>query len=379
MGFRIAIDAHMVGERETGNETYTVNLLRGLAHQSGADRYLLLTPQPTRLSSLDLPSNFEPIRVRPGQSFIRVPLATPVVARRQKADLLHMTTYVAPPWSPCPTVVTIHDLSFLEYPSAFTFRVGTMLRSLVPGSVARAARVIAVSEWTKRDLVRRYGLPPEKITVTHEAPPPGFHPLPDAQRYPLPSGVHEPFVLAVGNLEPRKNLMRLIQAFALMVRHQGFSGSLVLVGKAGRRAGDAQRAVREAGLESRVVFTGFVSHEDLNLLYNRASLFVYPSLYEGFGLPPVEAMACGCPVVASNVTAMPEVLGDAALLVDPLSVPELAHAIAAVLERPELSGSLREKGRQRAAGYSWAATAARTHEVYAEVLDARRAATKASP
>jgi glycosyltransferase involved in cell wall biosynthesis len=371
VGFRIAVDAHMVGERETGNETYTVNLLRGLAQQPAADRYLCLSPHPSRLRSLELPANFEPVRVWPAPSLIRVPVATPIAVSRQKADLLHMTTYVAPPWSPCPMVVTIHDLSFLEYPNAFSWRVRTMLTTLVPGSVKRAARVIAVSEWTKQDLVRRYGLRPEKITVTPEAPPPGFRRLPDAQRSPLPAGIQPPFVLAVGNLEPRKNLARLIQAFGVAVREHGFTGQLVLVGKAQMRAGDARFAAREAGVESRVVFTGFVSHDDLTLLYNRASLFAYPSLYEGFGLPPLEAMACGCPVVASNVTALPEVLGDAALLVNPVSVAELAEAMSAVLERPELALSLREKGRRRAASYSWEATAARTRQVYSEVLAGR--------
>ncbi|HEV3168331.1 MAG TPA: glycosyltransferase family 1 protein, partial [Isosphaeraceae bacterium] len=371
VGFRIAVDAHMVGERETGNETYTRNLLRGLADQPDSDHYLCLTPDPLRLRPLDLPANFEPVRVWPGQSLIRVPVATPLAVRRKRAHLLHMTTYVTPPWSPCPTVVTIHDLSFLEYPNAFSWRVRTMLSRLVPGSVARAARVIAVSEWTKHDLVRRYGVPPEKIAVTPEAAPPGFSRLPDAQRRPLPVAVREPFVLAVGNLEPRKNLARLIQAFGVVVREHGFTGQLVLVGKAHMRAGDAQQAARESGIESRVAFTGYVSHDDLMLLYNRASVFVYPSLYEGFGLPPLEAMACGCPVVASNVTALPEVLGDGALLVNPLSVEELAQAIAAVLQRPELAASLREKGAQRAASYSWSATAAKTREVYAQVLAGR--------
>jgi glycosyltransferase involved in cell wall biosynthesis len=368
VGFRIAIDAHMVGERETGNEAYTVNLLRGLAGHPARDRYLLLSPKPERLSSLALGSGFKPTRVWPGQSLLRVPLATPLVVRRHKADLLHMTTYVSPPWAPCPTVVTIHDLSFLEYPSAVSWRVRTMLRSLVPGSIARAAKVIAVSEWTKRDLVRRYGVDPDKITVTHEAPPPGFHALLDAPTHRLPASVREPFILAVGNVEPRKNLERLIQAFRVLVSQHQFGGSLVLVGKAGRSADQAQRAVHDAGLESRVVFTGYVSQSDLNLLYNRASLFIYPSLYEGFGLPPLEAMACGCPVVASNVTAIPEVLGDAAILVDPSSVQAIADGMAAVLQRRDLRASLRDRGRARAAGYTWDATAARTQEVYAEVL-----------
>src|SRR4029077_21095805 len=142
----------------------------------------------------------------------------------------------------------------------------------------------------------------------------------------------------------RKNLARLIAAFGVVVRDHGFTGQMVLVGKAQMRADDARVAAGEAGVESRVVFTGFVSHDDLTLLYNRASLFVYPSLYEGFGLPPLEAMACGCPVLASNATAMPEVLGGAALLVNPLSVEELAQGMIAVLRRDELARDLRARG-----------------------------------
>jgi glycosyltransferase involved in cell wall biosynthesis len=200
--------------------------------------------------------------------------------------------------------------------------------------------VIAVSEWTKQDLVRRYRVPVDRIVVTKEAPAPGFRRLADAARLQLPKGVREPFVLAVGNLEPRKNLTRLIHAFGVLVSERGFSGSLVLVGKSDARTGPVVEAVRQFGLESRVVLAGFVSQEMLTLLYNRAALFVYPSLYEGFGLPPLEAMACGCPVVASNVTALPETLGDAALLVDPLSVPAITEAMA-------WHGPLASPGRRR--------------------------------
>jgi glycosyltransferase involved in cell wall biosynthesis len=362
----------MVGERETGNETYTVNLLRGLAAQPGEFEYLLLGPHLDRLRSLGLPSRFTPTRVWPPESLVRVPVGTPLAARRWHADLLHMTTYVSPPWSPCPTVVTIHDLSFIEYPHAFSWRVRTMLERLVPGSVRRAARVIAVSEWTKQDLVRRYGISPEKISVTPEAPPPGLGPVNDADRR-LPIGVVEPYVLAVGNLEPRKNLVRLIHAFGMVVRNRDFAGSLVLVGKPKRQSAEVHDAVRERGLESRVVFTGYVSQADLSLLYHRASVFVYPSLYEGFGLPPLEAMACGCPVVASNVTALPETLGTAALLVNPLSIGDLAEAIAAVLERPELAARLRAEGSRRAASYSWRATGERTQQAYVQALSDHQA------
>jgi len=183
----------------------------------------------------------------------------------------------------------------------------------------------------------------------------------------LPAGLREPFILAVGNLEPRKNLDRLLQAFGALVRDGGFGGQLVLVGK-GSGAAEILAKARREGLESKIALTGFVPEHDLVLLYNRASLFVYPSLYEGFGLPPIEAMACGCPVVASAASVLPETLGNAALLVDPESVHELATAMASVLADSDLARKLRQKGLQRARALTWHQTAARTHAVYEDVV-----------
>jgi len=234
--------------------------------------------------------------------------------------------------------------------------------------VRRAARVIAISAFTKQDLVTRYGLAEEKISVIHLAAGPAFHVLGDAARQRLPEGVSEPYVLAVGNLEPRKNLARLIEAFAAIAFEPGVTAKLVLVGKSKGQEAPLARLVEQHGLRERVVFTGFVEEDQLVLLYNRAALFIYPSLYEGFGLPPLEAMACGCPVVASNVTAIPEVLGDAALLVDPTSVHAMAEAMRAVLRRDELARDLRGRGLRQAALYSWARVAERTREVYADAI-----------
>jgi len=368
---KIAIDAHMVGEQETGNETYVVNLLRALATQDDEHRYLVLTSHPDKLrQAVPLPPRFEVMRVWPAQSVFRVPIATPVAAWRGGADLLHMTTYITPPKATCPMVVTIHDLSFLEYPQAFSLRVRVMLRTLIPGSIARATRVIAVSEFTRQDVARRYGVSPEKIAVTPLAPAPGFFRLPQHEQL-LPGGVREPYILAVGNLEPRKNLARLLDAFAMLVKDRGFTGVLVLVGQPARNSNALRETAKVRGIESRVIFTGFVPQPELNQLYNRAAMFVYPSLYEGFGLPPIEAMACGCPVVASNLSALPETTGGAALLVDPHSTQELAGAMGAILERPELARDLQERGRLRAASYSWATTAKRTLAAYEDAV-ARR-------
>ena len=368
---KIAIDAHMVGERETGNESYTVNLLRGLAATDSGDIIQVLTPHPGRLRAIiDLPARFEIIPVTPAQPWLRIPFAMPSAVRRHGSELLHVS-YIAPPLVRCPTVVTVHDLSFLIYPKSVTLRTRLILGSLVPLSIRRAARVIAVSEHTKRDLIERYGIPAEKITVVYEAAGPAFH---ETSATSLPPGVTEPFVLAVGNVEPRKNLERLVDAFAALASGGTFSGQLVIAGKQTGRAESVGRAVRNHGLERRIVFTGYLTEAELNGLYNRAALFVYPSLYEGFGLPPLEAMRCGCPVVASNASAMPEVLGDAALLVDPRSSPAIAQAMEAVLTRTELRQALREKGRRRAERFSWEKAALETRAVYAAACAAASAA-----
>ena len=196
-----------------------------------------------------------------------------------------------------------------------------------------------------------------------EAPAAEFTPLPDAASQPLPAGVREPFILAVGNLEPRKNLATLIEAFGDLVR-RGFGGLLVVAGKNKYQGEQAAGTVARMGLQSRVIFTGYVDDPTLRLLYNRAALFVYPSLYAGFGLPPLEAMACGCPVVASQATAIPETVGDAAILVDATSVAALADAMGRALNDPALARRLSLEGRARAAQFSWERTAELTRRVY---------------
>ena len=362
---RVAFDAHMVGERESGNETYAVNLLRALADDPAGNTYQVLTPYPDRLRAiLALPPSATVVRVRPAASLLRIPFGIPQAVRRHRSEVLHVT-YVAPPVVSCPTVVSVHDLSYLAYPQSVSPRTRLILTVLVRASVRRAACVIAISAFTRQDLVTRYGIAAEKISVIHLAAGPAFGVLDDAGRQRLPEGVSEPYVLAVGNLEPRKNLARLIEAFAAVAFEPGVSAKLVLVGKSKGQEAPLARLVEQHGLRERVVFTGFVEEDQLVLLYNRAALFIYPSLYEGFGLPPLEAMACGCPVVASNVTAIPEVLGDAALLVDPTSTRALAEAMRQVLLGNELARDLRARGLRQVARYSWAQAAQQTREVYA--------------
>jgi glycosyltransferase involved in cell wall biosynthesis len=374
---RVAFDAHVVGQRESGNETYAVNLLRALVAAPAGNTYQVLTPHPDRLrAAVELPLSATVVTVRPATSVLRIPFGIPRAVRRNRSDVLHVS-YVAPPLVGCPTVVTVHDLSYLAYPQSLSTRARFILSALVPLSIRRAARVIAVSRFTRDDLVKRYGIAPEKISVIHEAAGPQFRVLDDASSQRLPERITEPFVLAVGNLEPRKNLARLVEAFAAVAREPGSTARLVLVGKSKGEAAALEQLVERNGLRDRVVFTGFVEEAQLVLLYNRAALFIYPSLYEGFGLPPLEAMACGCPVVASKVTAMPEVLGDAAFLVDPTSTRDLAEAMRDVLFGRD-QRELRARGLRQAARYSWTKAAEQTREVYGEaVAVARRGRTAA--
>lgn len=376
-GMRIGIDAHMVGARETGNETYIVNLLRELLAMDGEDRYIPLTPFPSAVEAVCGPAARDrTIRIRPAPSLLRVPLGIPLAAYRHSLDLLHMT-YIIPPACPVPTVVTVHDVSFEAYPQTFSVRDRLLLSWGVPCAVRRATRIIAVSEYTKQDLIRRYGLPEEKIDVTHEAAAPLFRPVEDpadlnALRYKY--GLSLPYILSVGNLQPRKNLFALLEAFRFAKTMKHIPHRLVLVGKPGRGAATFLRKIRARGLDEEVVFTGYVPTEDLPGLHSAADLFVYPALYEGFGLPPLEAMACGTPVVASDAASLPEVLGEAALLVDARDISALASAMLRVLGDSELARRLSCLGLARAGRFSWKRTANETVAVYRKALEVAQGA-----
>jgi glycosyltransferase involved in cell wall biosynthesis len=369
----IGIDAHMVGAQETGNETYVVNLLRALpgADRDGQFSYKALALNPNAIQAhLGNGARLETVRIRPASSLVRIPASTPLVALRERFDLLHMT-YVVPPVLPCPSVVTVHDISYRLYPQHFPARVRWMLSLLVPFSMRQAKRVITVSHSAKRDILRHYDVPESKIAVTYEAAAPHFRPVERGEavrqinaRY----GIDRDFVLSVGNLHPRKNLRRLVEAYARMPASLRSRYKLVIVGQALWHHSDIYRAAVDKGVQPDVIFTGYVPDVDLVLLYNAATAFAYPSLYEGFGLPVLEAMACGTPVVTSSVSALPEIAGDAAILVDPHDAPALSSAMATVLSEPELAQGLSTAGLQRARSFSWQRTALETLEIYREVL-----------
>ncbi|MCS7287390.1 MAG: glycosyltransferase family 1 protein [Anaerolineae bacterium] len=283
-------------------------------------------------------------------------------------DLFHATEHLLPRFSRIKTVFTLHDLIFLFHPETHKPMNRWFLTLMMPRFLRAADAVITVSECTKKDAMRFYNIPEEKITVIYEGVSPRFHPVSSeiVGAVRLKYGLPERFILYVGTIEPRKNLIALLEALHYLLTT--YHLQLVIVGKKGWLYEGFFRRLRELGLEERVHFTGYVPDEDLPALYSAADLFVFPSLYEGFGLPVLEAMACGVPVICSNTSSLPEVAGDAALLVDPTDVQALAKAIERALTDETLRAMLRAKGLERARMFTWEKTAQKTLEVYRRVL-----------
>jgi len=371
MSLLFALDAHMIGQRETGNERYTLNLIAALARVDAENHYLLLVTDPAPLQRLvKLPSHFEIVPVRAAANVPRLAWGIPRVCQRRGAQVLHVS-YTAPLWTPCPAVVTVHDISYEFFPQFFSPRDRLLLSVTVPLSCRRAARVIAVSERTRRDLVQRYGLPAAKIRVVYEAADERFlAPIAaeDVARVRARHAAGRRYILAVGNLQPRKNLVRLVDAFAALIASGSVAEDVVLViaGQAHWRGSEVFERVRNRGLQERVYFPGYVADEDLPPLYRGALVFVHPALYEGFGLPPLEAMACGAPVICSNGGALPEVVGDAALLFEPQDTGSLVQALRDLLADEERRQALASAGQARAAQFSWERAARETLAVYGE-------------
>ncbi|MEZ4769950.1 MAG: glycosyltransferase family 1 protein [Caldilineales bacterium] len=309
---------------------------------------------------------------RPAQRILWEQTVLPVAARRHSLDLLHGAVNVTPLLGLCPTVVTIHDLSFMRYPQAFPALQRTYLRREVRRSARHARQVIAVSQATRDDVVALFGVSPARVTVVYNGVDAVFTPAPteEVEAFRRERGLPQRFVLHLGTLEPRKNLARLVQAFAQARQRLPDADDLklVLAGGKGWDYDDIFAAVQRERLHDHVLFPGYVADADLPWLYRAATVFTYPSLLEGFGLPVLEAMACGTPVVTSSVSSLPEVAGDAALLVDPASVDALAGALVRVLSDGTLAAEMRAKGLRQASRFSWQRTASQTADVYRAAL-----------
>jgi glycosyltransferase involved in cell wall biosynthesis len=362
---RVALDAHVVGRHKTGNETYIVNLAEALGRREDVEPTVYVDanaawPWPTELRRHDL---------RWRAPYLRVPIELPFRAKRDGAQLLHVQ-YVAPPLARLPVVTAIHDVSFEDVAGLFTRLTETRLKLTVRLSARRAAAVITISEFTRSRISHHYGIDPEQIVVTPLGVDPFWSQVATgvAQRHLASLALPDRYVLAVGNLHPRKNIPRLIRAVAA-VRAMGVGDlHLVLAGQRAWRAAEVDREIDAAGGRSWVHELGYVSVETLRALYSAADVVAYPSTYEGFGLPVLEALACGAVVLAADATAIPEVAGDAAVLVNPDRDEAVIAGLLTAATDVSVRTRLQRAGPLRARAFTWDRCADKTMEAYRKAV-----------
>ncbi|HYT06499.1 MAG TPA: glycosyltransferase family 1 protein [Rugosimonospora sp.] len=378
---RVAIDIRRAGDYGLG--TYIRNIVNQLARMDDNSRYLLIGERRHMAEFDPLPDNFELLEYAHQPGTFRTHLHLPWLLRKRRVDILHMPWFYAPAIVPSRLLITVHDLSdVLAPPVGASPPVQTGRLFFARRALNRADHIFAVSHASKRDLARFFHIPESKITVVYDAVDERFlnEPLPaDADRILERHAVNSPYVLYAGNIRPQKNLPRLIEAFA--VAKAELRGNpefdqlkLLVIGEALDRHADLRRAVVRARVREDVRFLGFVPGPVLRVFYSRALAFLFPSLYEGFGLPPLEAMAHGTPVLTSNVSSLPEVFQDAALLVNPENVFDIARGIRQILTENALRQTLRRRGYERARMYSWENAARLVHATYHSVLDRGAAA-----
>jgi glycosyltransferase involved in cell wall biosynthesis len=363
----VAVDLHLLGSRETGNETYARELAIALCARSNFD-FRLLVPDRTVLPH-DLRSHPGVIEIGRLPSAIRVGFQYPRLVSNLRVGLVHMPTYVLPPFLRCASVITVLDVSYLVRPELVEPRIRWMLKALVGPSIRAANRVITISESSKRDIVTLYRVDPDKVVVTPLAAAKQFKRVSsdEVQRVRSTYAISAPYVLSVGNILPRKNLARLVEAFSTIAAEIE-SVQLVIVGRSLWKGSDVERLVHELGLVNRIQFLGYVPDADLPALYSGAEVFCFPSIHEGFGLPVLEAMACGVPTLTSDSSSLPEVVGDAGLMFPPESVADIAALLRHTLLDQELRVALASKGLHRAASFSWDFTAQLTEEAYRDAF-----------
>ncbi len=368
---KIGIDAHTLGSKSSGNESYYLQLLRGLAsYSSNGDQYVIYITRPESERQIPSCNRFSVKRIRPSSPYLRIPFAFPIEYRRENLDVFH-AQYILPPFCTARSVTTIADILFESHPGYFSASERAKFGLLFPWSARRSDHIITVSETSKKDIVELYRINPDRVSVIYEAPRTEFREMDAdncreilARKY----GVLRPFILYVGRINARKNLERLVGAFSAVVG-KGFPHKLVIVGKQDWMADRVCHEVRRLSLEDRVKFVGYVPYADLPVFYNSAELFAYPSICEGFGIPVIEAMACGVPVVTSLGSSLGEVASTAAQLADPYSVSSIADAIEKILCDPKLARSLKERGLQRASEFTEARKARETVRVYHQVCN----------
>lgn len=364
---RIGFDARLVYYQQAGIGQYILQLVRGLARLTSPHELWVFRSR--KAAPLQLPGHVRQAKLwTPSHHRIESAALLTELASRRLA-LLHSPDFIPPFGGRFRSVITIHDLTFLHFPQFLTPK-SARYYGQIKRAVERADHIIADSNWTKDDVIQHLEVPPERVTTVHLAANQVYRPITDRQevrRAAMRHGLPSDFIIFVGTLEPRKNVPVLLRA----LRHlhdQGYQVHLAIVGRKGWLYEDIFSTLTELKLAEHVHFVENASNEDLARLYNAARCLALPSYYEGFGLPPLEAMACGTPVVVSDRASLPEVVGDAGLLVDPDNPEALGEALAQVLDDSELRASLRQRGLVRASEFSWARAARKTMAVYEKVL-----------
>ena len=372
----IGLNAHLLNlsasYRSAGIHRYIHQMLLTLPRVAPQHRYRTFLND-ARLIAPDAAMQLRRTRWPTHRPSVRIAweqLALPLATFSERLDLLHMLAFVRPWLARCPVVITIYDLSFARMPERFPPFQRLYLRAMTRYSARRAAKLIAISQSTKDDITQFCGVSPERVVVTYCGVDEPFKPYPRAavEAFRASKGLPARFILYLGTLEPRKNVSQLVRAFAALPRNGSTAPRLVIAGAKGWGYDEVFATVESCGVQNEVTFAGYVPPDELPLWYNAADLFVYPSWFEGFGLPVLEAMACGTPAITSNVSSLPEVAGDAALIVAPDDARALSALIAQALNDHGLRAQMRERGLQRAAQFTWQRAAQQTAQVYADIL-----------
>jgi len=375
---RIGIDATALPPQPGGAANYIIQLIRSLASLETDSHFTVFAYQ-SGYNLIDVPASpqldwvLSPDK-SPAHRLLWEQVTFPRLVRQSRVGLLHSPHYTRPLSLSCASVVTFHDMTFFLYPHLHARFKRIFFPTAIRLSARLADALIAVSENTKKDAVRLLGVSGDKITAISHGVGEEFHPITDARLLEdirLKYGLPQDFILNVGVVEPRKNLTLLLKSYQRL-HSQGISLPLVVVGGLGWMYEDVFRLVESLEIKEQVHFTGYVPNHDLPIIYNLAKVFVYPSIYEGFGLPPLEAMACGIPVITTAVSSMPEHVGDAGILVPPQDEKALTNALQKLINDSNLQEELSSRGPERASQFTWKRTAQETIKVYQSVLTAQQ-------
>lgn len=365
---RIGIDGAPLATVKTGVGHYTNELARELALAEPDGEFELISYRHLDLEdAANFPPNLSTVQVPRRSRWMAIGL--PIYARQRQLTLFHGTNYEVPLWAGCATVVTIHDLSLLLHAETHRPALVRRAKRRLPLMTRIATRIITVSESAKREICEHLKVPAQKVVVVPNAPRSAFRPAADTSATRRRLGIEDDFVLFVGTVEPRKNLATLIRAFDDLLRTTSLSPQLVIAGPEGWLCEDLLDPSHNEALRNRVLFTGYLADDDLRTLYSSCRAFIYPSIYEGFGLPPLEAMACGAAVITSRIPAIVETVGDAARLIDPKASQELTASLVEFLTDNQAREHFAAAGLKRAAEFTWQRTARLTLEVYRDVLN----------